>query len=389
MQHLTKKLRVQKLTKKHLKKNFFNFYNMVVNKYFEFIILTNIYKYIPRNNNKRMTNNSLIDAAILVNVKTLNKKNLVEVSNKIAVLLCIDYEVVFNRVQNIYIYRSKLKELQKIPFVKQRSPEWFDMRKQRLTASDLYDAIKGGNTSLNLAKKKANIIVDTINYNSIPALKWGTMFEPMASRCYSQAYNNIEIYDFGLICDPTNEHFGASPDGINDLGIMIEIKCPFTRKIIDDNIPVKYQLQIQGQLAVCGLNECDYVECEFKTFTDEYEYLSNVQNDLRINHGVIAEYIDNEKQYYYLYSTCNITPSDALININDEVSKNPINNLEFIKFHYWVLKKINTQKVYFDEQEWANIVPKIDTFWNKVEECRLMPQEVKIAKKIQFINDPD
>jgi len=362
---------------------------MVVNKYFEFIILTNIYKYIPRNNNKRMTNNSLIDAAILVNVKTLNKKNLVEVSNKIAVLLCIDYEVVFNRVQNIYIYRSKLKELQKIPFVKQRSPEWFDMRKQRLTASDLYDAIKGGNTSLNLAKKKANIIVDTINYNSIPALKWGTMFEPMASRCYSQAYNNIEIYDFGLICDPTNEHFGASPDGINDLGIMIEIKCPFTRKIIDDNIPVKYQLQIQGQLAVCGLNECDYVECEFKTFTDEYEYLSNVQNDLRINHGVIAEYIDNEKQYYYLYSTCNITPSDALININDEVSKNPINNLEFIKFHYWVLKKINTQKVYFDEQEWANIVPKIDTFWNKVEECRLMPQEVKIAKKIQFINDPD
>jgi hypothetical protein len=32
---------------------------------------------------------------------------------------------------------------------------------------------------------------------------------------------------------PNNEHkfFGASPDGINELGIMVEIKCPFKRKL--------------------------------------------------------------------------------------------------------------------------------------------------------------
>ena len=39
-------------------------------------------------------------------------------------------------------------------------------------------------------KKKANIVVDNINYNAIPALKWGTMFEPMATRCYSKKMNN-------------------------------------------------------------------------------------------------------------------------------------------------------------------------------------------------------
>ena len=180
-----------------------------------------------------------------------------------------DYDLINKRILEIENNRKILFELIKIPEVKQRTEEWFEARKTRLTASDLCDAIKKTNVSNVLAKKKAKIVIDTINYNAIPALKWGTMFEEMAARCYSQSNNNIKIYDFGLICDSKNEHFGASPDGINELGIMIEIKCPYSRKIIDNVIPEKYKLQIQGQLAVCNLNECDYVECKFETFENE------------------------------------------------------------------------------------------------------------------------
>ena len=352
-------------------------------------LIKNLYKYNITNNINYMNNSSLIDAAILVNINTLNKSNIDDFSKNIAKIVSYDYNIVLERVKNILNYRIQLEELQKIPFIQQRTQEWLELRKNRLTASDLYDAIKGGSTSLNLAKKKANIIIDNVNYNNIPALKWGTMFEPMASRCYSQANNNIKIYDFGLICDPTNQHFGASPDGINELGIMIEIKCPYSRKIIDDNIPVKYQIQIQGQLAVCRLNECDYIECEFKTFSDENEYLLNISKDAVINHGIIAEYIDNNKQFYYLYSNPDKSPSDTLKDIKEQIKNNTMDNIEFLKFNYWKLEKINVQKVYFKEEEWKAIIPKIDDFWKKVEECRLLPPEVKATKKIQFIDDTD
>ena len=90
----------------------------------------------------------------------------------------INYDIISKRLAEIKKYRVELKALLKLPLMKQRSDEWFEARKTRLTASDLYDAVKGGNISIKLAKKKANIIIDNINYNSIPALKWGTMFEP-------------------------------------------------------------------------------------------------------------------------------------------------------------------------------------------------------------------
>ena len=95
------------------------------------------------------------------------------------------------------------------------------------------------------------------------------MFEDMAIRCYKQINNNIPVHIFGIIQNKNIEHFGASPDGITDLGIMVEIKCPFSRQIKKDFIPEKYYYQMQGQLAVCNLTECDYVECEFKIFRYE------------------------------------------------------------------------------------------------------------------------
>ena len=107
--------------------------------------------------------------------------------------------------------------------------------------------------------------------------------------------------DDGLIVDENLKNFAASPDGINSLGIMIEIKCPFSREIKDNYIPKKYIMQIQGQLKVCNLNECDYIECDFKEYPSEIDYLSENELDLK-NHGIIAEYKLKTGEYYYLYS---------------------------------------------------------------------------------------
>ena len=298
----------------------------------------------------------------------------------------INYDIISKRLTEIKKYRVELKALLTLPLMKQRSDEWFEARKTRLTASDLYDAVKGGNISIKLAKKKANIIIDNINYNSIPALKWGTMFEPMASRCYSHKMNNINIHDFGLLCDADNKHFGASPDGINELGIMIEIKCPYSRKIADGVIPDKYKMQIQGQLAVCKLNECDYIECVFKSIETEEEYLDI---DHTMIHGIIAEFYNSKGEYVYFYSEPNKTPKECVEDIINQ--KNNADNgtgLKFSKYTYWKLDEMIIQRVIFNSNAWENIIPKINMFWETVEEYKMLPIEVGI-KKYCFINDDD
>ena len=298
----------------------------------------------------------------------------------------INYDIISKRLAEIKKYRVELKALLKLPLMKQRSDEWFEARKTRLTASDLYDAVKGGNISIKLAKKKANIIIDNINYNSIPALKWGTMFEPMASRCYSQKMNNINIHDFGLLCDADNKHFGASPDGINELGITIGIKCPYSRKIADGVIPDKYKMQIQGQLAVCKLNECDYIECIFKSIETEEEYLDI---DHTMIHGIIAEFYNSKGEYVYFYSEPNKKPKECVEDIINQ--KNNADNgagLKFSKYTYWKLNEMIIQRVIFNSNAWENIIPKINMFWETVEEYKMLPIEVGI-KKYCFINDDD
>ena len=309
---------------------------------------------------------------------------------------CFTIDDVKKRALEIKQYRKELKVLLQLPLMKQRTEEWYEARKTRLTASDLYDAIKGGNVSIKLAKKKANIVVDTINYNGIPALKWGTMFEPMATRCYSQKMNDIAIHDFGLVCDTENEHFGASPDGINELGIMLEIKCPYSRKIEDGVIPEKYKMQIQGQLAVCKLKECDYIECVFKSLDDVDEYLA-LDESHGGNHGIIAEYYNPRGEYVYYYSEPHRTPQECVDDIcNNRDSSDSRERdvriheekLKFSKYTYWRLDEMIIQRVVFNAKAWETIVPKINTFWESVEEYKLLPIENSI-KKFSFVSDDD
>ena len=266
-----------------------------------------------------------------------------------------------------------LNELKERPLIKQRTPEWFKLREDRLTASDLYDAIKN---PISLARKKVKGV--TFNSSGVPALKWGTMYEPMATRVYS-TMNKKEVFEFGLIINDEIKHFGASPDGITEDGTMIEIKCPIKRKIIDGLIPDKYYYQIQGQLVVCNLKNCDYIECEFIDFNNENEYLEEIKeldnNNESYKHGIIAE-IKVKGDYNYNYSTNNQTGDLNLKEMNE--FKNKGYNLI-----YWKLKLINIQKVVFNEDKWKNeIVEKINKFYE------IYMDEKKLGNPINlFIDD--
>ena len=73
---------------------------------------------------------------------------------------------------------------------------------------------------------------------------------------------------------------------------MVEIKCPYSRKLKKDYIPEKYYYQIQGQLAVCNLKECDYVECIFKKYNNKNDYRQDSVFPKGIRKGVYWKLYD-------------------------------------------------------------------------------------------------
>ena len=88
---------------------------------------------------------------------------------------------------------------------------------------------------------------------------------------------NTQIEDFGCIKHDSHYFIGASPDGINvDIsspryGRMLEIKNIVNRVI--NGIPKKeYWVQMQSQMEVCGLDECDFLETRFIEYESYLEY---------------------------------------------------------------------------------------------------------------------
>jgi putative phage-type endonuclease len=198
-----------------------------------------------------------------------------------------------HRERRLREYRSVLDHLLESPGIAQRTPEWYAAREGLLTASDIAQALgqaKFGTRKAFYQKKCLPREEQPPFDPSIPPLKWGIMFEPVACRVYRALNAGVKVNEFGLLRHREIDHLGASPDGITEHGVMLEIKCPWRRKI-DGGIPVQYYYQIQGQLEVCGLHECDYFECAFEEW-----YPTN--DDLRVEHANehIDENIDDEDE---------------------------------------------------------------------------------------------
>lgn len=284
---------------------------------------------------------------------------------------------VVHRIRKIRKFRQALKHLQSLPQVAQRSPEWYELRRNRLTASDMAQAMgrgKFGNRA-QLVKKKAYPEDTTFNLHSEP-LRWGVMFEPIASRSYSQRLNDMDIHEFGCIPHADISCFGASPDGITEMGIMVEFKCPWRRKI-DGNVLEQYEIQMQGQMAVCGLEECHFVECDIQKLESREEYIGCIDECATVDHGIVLEYTNADEQFRY--SPPYLTTKQAL----EWMTEQPRDG----KVVFWKLRKYHMCCVRFDEERWETMVPSILDFWRDVESLRARPKEK--AKTLDFVDDDD
>ncbi len=148
----------------------------------------------------------------------------------------------------------------------QRTEEWFEKRKNRVTASNV-GAILGMSPFMKREDVMRNMVRQYHNASSEfkgnVATDYGTYHESLAIMDYVQSTNNIVV--------PTGFHtyedwLGASPDGLIGNDGLIEIKCPYGQR--DKNQPefksidyqTHYWMQIQIQLFVTGREWCHFYQ---------------------------------------------------------------------------------------------------------------------------------
>ena len=108
--------------------------------------------------------------------------------------------------------REQVQHLMTLQQPAQRTPEWYAMRKTRLTASDLATALGESkyNTRFSLLEKKIGM---GKKFTGNFATEWGVKYEPVATEIYERR-NGVCVVEFGLLPHPTISFLGASPDGI-------------------------------------------------------------------------------------------------------------------------------------------------------------------------------
>ena len=281
---------------------------------------------------------------------------------------------------------NQIIELKKIPQPEQRTPEWYEFRKDRLTASDL-GTIIGVNPyeqANYVVQKKAGL---ERPFKTNRAIKWGVKYEEVITKIYEHK-NDVKVFEYGCIPHPIIKHFGASPDGIVDsdsqnknyIGRMLEIKCPSSRDITGF-IPEYYHAQVQGQLEVCDLEFCDFVECKIEEYkcSEEYHKDGNlIYQSNGFEKGVVIDTYDKtlEKEVFY-YANLGLSKEEIDIwedKILDKVLEN--DNLEYLKTSYWKVTEYNELLIKRDKKWFDEVcIPKINEFWDKVLYYRKRPIE--------------
>ena len=210
--------------------------------------------------------------------------------------------------------KATLFKLQNIPQPEQRTPEWYVFRNSTLTASNIYKIFMSESTQSQLILEKC-CPSDPSKYknnNLNSPMHWGQKYERV-SVLYYEHLNNTKVSEFGCIPHRNYSYIAASPDGIicdensNIYGRMLEIKNVVSREI--NGIPkTEYWIQMQIQMEVCDLNECDFLETKFLEYCDidEYkeDYITNISSNVHC--GFIMQFSINNEDVHYEYPPFNL-----------------------------------------------------------------------------------
>jgi putative phage-type endonuclease len=312
--------------------------------------------YMPLNETSHLTRR--IKAISLRNGLSFSKYK-----RKVFSLMDTDLAKVWARRRRIY------RVLQKYGKADQRSAAWLTKRSEMITASEVTKAFANATPSAKRELLLSKLDVGTKGSGggfTSGACAWGTQFEPLAKKIYGDILGGADIVDTSCVVHPTYPFIGASPDGIvmtknptdPHWGKLVEFKCPISRQFTQDTpIPDAYYHQMQLQMECTGIDECDYVEMQFKT----------------CNQTLWKQSGSPYKGVFVIYDDGRIDYKDD--DVDHVAWKQTIQGDEH-RVVYWTLQNIRIQNVNRDFNWMSDHFGELQTFWNMVLECRKDPSKM-------------
>ena len=279
---------------------------------------------------------------------------------------------------------ARVQALRALPQPEQRSEAWYARRDQMVTASDFGKAFKSEAACTTFAKQKAgpirardeaeakgDLYVRPPRRSGGAACQHGVMFEPVCDAVYRHLCRpGVVTEEFGLLSHPTVAYLGASPDGICNehspaalVGRLVEYKAPISRPIVQGIVPDDYMAQMQGQLEVTGLDECDYLECALKVVDASDAKARAASAHPQDAYGLIVTYTPaNANAPVYIYGPWNRVDDDAALMLLDDA-----NIPDEAEVLYWVLDTYQLATVRRNEAWWRDVLgPALAKVWKTV-----------------------
>jgi len=309
---------------------------------------------------------------------------------------------------------KRVKRLKQLKQPEQKTPEWYEARSSRITASEVSSCLrkcpehcKWYVESFNLADfvydnkscnsycgyddyivRKCEEFFGEYEYKDNEFTIWGKKYEQIMCDLYSWLTGKY-IEEFGLIKHPKLSWLGASPDGITNDGVMLEIKCPKSRKI-NGIPPIYYYHQMLLQLECCNLDYCDYLEGNISECTYKEWINTDVDNVKRFK-GIILQYEEDNK-LKYIYPDKNLKdPIDFLKWISH--FDDTFTPLYFI-IHEYCLTTINRSIDWFNSvkpelKKTSDFIKSLQKDYNKFCQYRQTIWESKNSKFIEKFNSTE
>lgn len=288
------------------------------------------------------------------------------------------------------IIKKKIEDIRSRPQPEQRTDEWYTYRHNLLTASNAWKAFESDSFKNSLIYEKCcPINKDKFSYvNMDSPFHWGHKYEPVSVEIYEDLYKT-KVEDFGCLKDSNNTFLGVSPDGINvddtsdRYGRMLEIKNIVNREI--NGIPKKeYWVQMQMQMNVCELPECDFLETKFVEYNNYDLFLEdgtfNKTADEKQKGIMICFIKDNMPVYEY----CPLNMSKINFEKWEIEMMKKHEHDEWFKTIYWKLETLSCVLVTRNSLWFNAAIPILKRCWEIIEYERENGYEHRAPKKRQF-----
>ncbi len=278
---------------------------------------------------------------------------------------------------NSHKMKSKITYLENIPQPEQRTDEWYKFRYKYLTASNIWKAF-GSNSSVNQLIYDKCKPLDINKYKSVctnSPMHWGQKYEPLSIMWYESKYNTT-VSDFGCIPHKNISFLAASPDGINTYnnneryGRMVEVKN-IVNRIINGIPKMEYWIQMQVQMEVCNLNECDFLETRFIEYENKEEFIKD--GSYRFTNqgkqkGIIMYFIKDGKPLYE-YAPWNCSQKDFELWENEMMIR--YENLTWMQNIYWYLDQVSCVLVLRNKYWFSIAKSQLYSICNTIEKERI------------------